>query len=197
MLRKNVAVTMLLCLLLATTAWGADKFTVDAGHAYVGFTVAHFAVSQMTCSFNEISGAVMFDRDDVTKSSVDILINAKSVDTANPERADAVKSEFFLDVEKYPEITFKSKKVTKKGGAYHMTGDLTVRDVTKEVSFPFELKGPLTDPWGNDRLGTQFTLTIDRRDFGINFDRKLKSGEPMLGDEVAINIALEAVAPRE
>jgi polyisoprenoid-binding protein YceI len=155
--------------------------------------VHHFGVTDMVCVFNEIAGAVVMDTNDISKSSVEVTINAQSLDSEFQDRVDAVKSEFFLNVEKHPEITFKSKKVRNDDDTYHVVGDLTVNGVTKEVEFPFVLKGPRPDPWGNDRMGIAGSLTINRRDFEINFDRKMKDGTPLIGDEVRINLSVEAV----
>ncbi|TDI87140.1 MAG: YceI family protein [Caldithrix sp.] len=100
-------------------------------------------------------------------------------------------------MQNYPEITFKSKRIKKDGDALTVTGDLTIMGVTKEVTFPFELVGPVADPWGNQRIGLAASLTVNRYDFGMGFDRKLKGGEPMIGSDIMISLSLEAIPAKE
>ena len=187
-------ILMVTVLLVCTaTAAGAANFKLDGGHSHFGLSVAHFGVSRMHCSFAEVSGTVVMDEEDFSKSSVEIIVKTESLISEFKDRVDAVKSEFFLNVAEYPEITFKSKEVRKDGDTYHLKGDLTIHGVTKEVEFPFELVGPIPDPFGNPRIGVNASLTINRQDYGIAFDRKTKEGVPLVGDDVQITLNVEAV----
>ena len=132
----------------------------------------------------------------MAKSSVNVTVKTVSVNTDNEGRdADLRKSEF-LDVPQFPEMAFKSTKVEKRGGEMLMTGDLTIKGVTKEVRIPFTLSGPITDPWGNQRIAAEGSTTINRRDFGVTYARKMQDGSAVVGDEVKITLSIEAVVPK-
>lgn len=185
-----------IALFLSNLGFASDKYKIDPGHAHVGFASKHFGLINMHCGFRDVSGTILFDGADVTKSSVQVTIKTASLFTENESREGAVKGPAFLNVQNYPEITFKSKRIKKDGDALTVTGDLTIMGVTKEVTFPFELVGPVADPWGNQRIGLAASLTVNRYDFGMGFDRKLEGGEPMIGSDVMISLSLEG-HPRE
>jgi len=174
--------------LAATTTW-----TLDPNHTNAQFTVRHLGISNVQGDFTKISGTVTLDDDDPAKSSVDVTIDANSIDTRVAMRDNDLKSEHFLDVAMYPTITFKSTKVEKSGDGYTVTGNLTIRGVTKEVVLNVgALSAPRKDPMsrtGGMRRGAAASMTINRQDFGVAAD------PGMVGDELAIQIDCEMTAP--
>ena len=138
-----------------------------------------------------------FSSEDLAKSSVQITMKTATLVTTNQERTDAVLSQFFLNATKYPEITFTSTKVEKSDDGLTLTGNLTICGVTKEVTFPFTMRGPRLDPFGASRVGVEGKMTLNRQDFGVAFDRKMKDGTPLVGDEVLIMLSVEFIQPPE
>lgn len=170
--RKGIASFILASLLLVGAARAADRFEIDPAHAFVTFAVSHFS-GKAKGSFTDVSGVITYDEKDITKSSVEVVIKTASIHTGNANRDAHLRSADFFDVEKFPEMTFKSKRVEKRGAGYVAIGDLTVRGVTKEVVMPFTLSGPIKDPLptGVKRLLVESSLKVDRRDFGITWSR--------------------------
>lgn len=168
----------------ATTTWQLDPM-----HTNAQFTVRHLGISNVQGEFTKISGTVMLDDQDASKSSVSVTIDTTSIDTRVSRRDDDLKSEHFLNVAQFPTITFQSTKVAKSGDGLKVTGNLTIRGVTKEVTL--DVTGP-TAPvkaMGGLRRGAAATLKINRQDFGVAAD------PGMIGDDVAIQIDLEMTAP--
>lgn len=191
MLKKLLIAVVVM--MMATSAIAATEYAIDPNHVYVGFGLTHFGVSNMVCTFDDVAGTIMYDADDLSKSSVEVIIQVNSLASGAADRVEHAKGENFLNAAEYPVITFKSTAVRTHGDGHEITGNLTVHGVTKEVTFPFMMKGPLSDPWGNPRIGISANLVIDRQEYGIAFDRTLKSGEPMLSNEVTIWMSLEAL----
>ncbi len=190
---KSVLLSAAAGLLVAGTAFGADSYKIDTAHSSVGFSVKHMVITNTKGNFKDFSGEILFDPKNVTKSSVKVTIKAASIDTDNADRDKHLRSGDFFDAETHPEITFVSKKVEKKGDGYLLTGTLTLRGVSKEVSFPFTLTGPVQDPWGNTRIGAEAGLTINRQDYGVSWNKTLDTGGVLVGDNVKIELAVEAV----
>lgn len=189
--KLQVMLTMVFVVLCAgSPVQAGEEFALDGGHSDISFSAPHFGVSRMGGWFTEASGKLVLE-EDMTKSMVEINITTPSVMATSQGRTDAIKSAFFLAVEEHPEMTFKSTKFEKKGDHWVVTGDLTVRGNTKSVSFPFDFKGPMPDPFGGIRCGMMAELTVERQDFGITFDRKMKDGTPFVGNDVKINLAVE------
>lgn len=191
-LKKSVMI-VLASLLVASVASGADKYETDLAHSSVTFSVKHLVISNTRGEFRDFAGTIMMDESDITKSSVNVTIKTASINTHDDKRDSHLRSADFFDVEKHPEITFKSKKVEKIGNSYKLTGDVTIRGVTKEVSVPFTLVGPVQDPWGNKRIAAQATFTVNRQDFGVSWNKTLDTGGLLVGDEVTIALEVEAV----
>ena len=168
-------------------------YTLDGVHSHVGFAVRHLGVSKIRGRFNKMEGLVVYNEKDISQSSVEVTIQAASIDTQSEKRDADVAGEGFLNAEKYPEITFKSTKVKKKGDGLELTGDLTIHGVTKQVTFPVTLAGPTEDPWGMTRLGVEGRLKIDRQEFGIKFDKAMDNGGLIVGNTVEIELSIEAV----
>ena len=185
--------TLLAAALIATSAAAvrADVYTIDKGHSEVSFQVRHL-VTQVRGGFNDYEGTINLDPANLEKSSVDFKIKAASIDTNLPDRDKHLKGEDFFFVEKYPDITFKSKGIKKTGkDTYDVAGTLTMRGVSKEVTLPVTFLGTVKDPWGNEKAGFATDLTLNRKDYGINWNAALDNGGVVLSDDVKIEINLE------
>jgi polyisoprenoid-binding protein YceI len=171
----------------------AAPWEFDPDHTGVQFKVRHLMVSSIRGEFEKVTGKIVYDDTDVTKSAADITIDAVSISTRVAKRDEHLRSPDFLDVAKYPSITFKSKRVEKSGnGTLKMTGDLTIRGVTKEVVLTVEGPTPaIKDMQGNTRVGGQATAKINRKDFGLVWNKALETGGVAVGDEVDITIDME------
>jgi len=171
----------------------AATWEFDPEHTGVQFKVRHLMVSSVRGEFEKVSGKIVYDESDVTKSSADITIDTGSINTRVAKRDEHLRSPDFLDVAKHPAITFKSRRIEKAGnGTLKMTGDLTVRGVTKEVVLTVEGPTPaIKDPGGNLRVGGQATTKILRKDFGLVWNKALETGGVVVGDEVEITIDVE------
>ena len=190
---KMKFVSLMAVLALAAPAVEAETFNFDANHASVMFQIRPL-MSKITGKFNAFEGAVQIDRDDPAASSVTFTIETKSIDTANQRRDDDLRSPNFFDVASHPTITFESTSVKPLGDDnYDVTGSFTMHGVTKTVVLPVKALGEMKDPWGNQRIGFEISTTINRKDYGISFNKVLDQGGLMLGEEVTITINLEAV----
>jgi polyisoprenoid-binding protein YceI len=172
----------------------ADTFIVDKAHSQANFTVRHL-VSKVSGKFDEFIGTVVADPAKLATSSVEFTIKTASINTGNEGRDKHLRSVDFFDAEKNPEITFKSTSIkpTAKKNVFDVTGNLTMRGVTKQVTLPVEFLGYAKDPWGNQRAGFSLKTTLNRKDYGINWNKALDEGGYLLSEDVDIDIALEAV----
>jgi len=188
MIRRAVA---LAALLAASPVLGAETFVIDKGHSEVGFQIRHM-MSKVRGRFTDFEGRVLADRAKPEASSVELTIQSTSIDTANPNRDKDLRGADFFDVEKHPTITFKSTRITPKGkDSYDVTGTLTIRGVSKEVTLPVSFLGFMKDPRGSERAGFETAVTLNRKDFGIVWNRALDAGGVLLGDDVWVSINLE------
>jgi polyisoprenoid-binding protein YceI len=187
---KATCVLLISALALSLTVQAADTYKIDPAHSNVGFAVTHLVISTVTGKFKEFSGEVSVEGKDVTEAKG--TIQAKSVDTGNERRDGHLRSADFFNVEKFPTITFQSKRVEKKGSETVLVGDFTMHGVTKELSLPVKVNGPVKDPWGNSRIGVQAKTTVSRKDFGITWNQTLDAGGVAVSDEVQIEINAEA-----
>ena len=196
-LRNVIAALIVASLLLVADARGAERFEIDPAHAFVTFTISHFS-GKARGSFTDVSGVITYDEKDITKSSVEVVIKTSSIHTGNANRDTHLRSADFFDAQKFPEMSFKSKRVEKRGAGYVAVGDLTIRGVTKEVVMPFTLSGPIKDPLpsGVKRLLVESSLKVDRRDFGITWSRVMQDGGLFVGNEVSLEINVEAIVPK-
>lgn len=177
----------------AIPASAADVYNIDPSHSEVSFQIRHM-VSQVRGRFNDFKGTVNLDPANLAKSSVEFRVKAASIDTAMPDRDKHLRAADFFDVEKYPEITFKSTSIKPTGkDAYAVTGDFTMRGVTKKITLPVTFLGSAKDPWGNERAGFETATTLDRKAYGMNWNTALDNGGVILGDDVKIAINLEAI----
>ena len=192
MSRLLVSVCALAILLLAPPASGSE-WEIDASHSSAQFAVRHFMVSTVRGTFGTLSGAVNLDEQDITQSSVTAEVDVTSIDTREAKRDEHLRGTDFFDVEKHPTMRFVSKKVEQIDATrYTVTGDLTMKGVTRQVAFAVEGSStPITDPWGKLRLGGVATATIDRTEFGLSYNRLLEAGGVTIGEEVTITIDFE------
>jgi polyisoprenoid-binding protein YceI len=172
----------------------ADTWQIDPAHTNVEFTVRHMMISNVKGQFQKTSGTVTTNGSDPASATIDATIDASSIDTRVEKRDMHLKSPDFLDVAKYPTITFKSTKVEAAGpNKWKVTGDLTLHGVTKPVVLDVESSGPPINVMGKTRAGASATTKINRSDFGLKWNQALEAGGVMVGDEVAISIDVEAV----
>ncbi len=173
----------------------ASTWKVDESHSNAGFAVRHMMVSNVNGSINVKSGTINLDDKDVTKSSVEAVLDASTINTGNAKRDEHLRAPDFFDVAKFPEITFKSTKVQKAGqGKLKVTGDLTMHGVTKSVVL--DVTGPSKeskDPWGNARTGVTATTKLNRKDFGLTYNQALETGGVAVGEEVTVSLDLSLV----
>jgi polyisoprenoid-binding protein YceI len=193
---SRIALTASLAAALSLPAAAANStWQIDPAHSSAQFSVRHLAISTVRGAFSKVTGSVLFDDKDVSKSTVEVTIDANSVDTRVPDRDNDLRSEKFFDVAHYPSITFKSRKVEQLApGKLKVTGDLTIRGTTKEVVLDVEgPSAPLKDPWGNTRNAATATTKINRQDFGVKWNATLDNGGVVVGDDVSIIIDVELV----
>ncbi|MBU1936238.1 YceI family protein [bacterium] len=179
---------------LIQSGFAAD-WTVDKAHSQVGFAVKHLMISTVRGSFSDYEVAINFDETDPSNLSFSGTIQAASINTENEKRDTHLRSADFFDVANYPTLTFASKKTEKiSAGMYKMTGDLTIHGITKEVVLNVEGLTPvITTPMGDTRTGVTVTTTINRKDFGLNWNKALETGGVLVADEVKITIEAELV----
>jgi polyisoprenoid-binding protein YceI len=176
---------------ISGTGFAADEYKIDPAHSTVGFNVKHMMVSTVHGRFNDFSGQIVYDDKEISKSSVKVAIKTASVNTDNTARDNDLRGANFLDVEKFPEITFQSKSVEKKGDGYVAHGTLTIHGVAKDVDLPFTLNGPLATPRGKV-MGADAGLTINRMDYGVSWSRSLDGGGMVVSNDVKIELNVEA-----
>lgn len=175
----------------------AGTYNLDPAHTMIGFSIRHLEINWVEGRFKDFTGAINYNADDVTKSSVEFAAKIESIDTGVEARDKHLRTADFFDAAKFPEMTFKSKSVERGGkDGFVVNGDLTIKNVTKPVSLPFSLTNAIKDPWGNTRFGVEAHAKIDRRDFGINYGNELPGGGLDVGNQVTINLLLEAVKPK-
>ncbi len=170
------------------------QWDFDTAHSAIEFTVRHMLVSKVRGRFSKWSGKLEIDEKDISASRLEVAIDVASVDTHEPQRDGHLRSADFFDAEKHPKITFKSKRVVDKGkDKLAITGDLTIRGTTKEITLDVERGGLVAkDPWGNRRAGFTAETTIDRKEFGVSWNQVLDQGGLALSDKVSIHIEIEA-----
>lgn len=168
------------------------KWSLDASHSNIKFSVTHMMVTETEGSFKIFSGSVNATKEDFSDSQVEFSADAKSINTDNEDRDKHLRSGDFFDAEKYPQITFKATSFKKvKGNQYTLIGDLTMHGVTKKVTFNATYGGTMKDPWGNTKAGFKATTKINRKDFGLMWNAALEAGGAVVSDEVSIVVNVE------
>ena len=192
---QRIAIVSALALAASLSALAqTSNWSIDPAHSTAQFTVRHLGISNVTGNFTKVAGSVVLDEKNIAQSQVSATIDVNSVDTRVEMRDKDLKSPNFFDVEKYPTMEFKSKKIVASGGKLQVIGDLTIHGTTHEVTLDVEGPSPeMTDPCGNPRRGFSATTTINRKDFNLLYNNTLKTGEAMIGDNVKIQIDAEMV----
>ena len=192
---QRIGIIFAVALLTSLSALAqTSNWNIDSAHSTAQFTVRHFGISNVTGDFTKVTGTVVLNEKDIAQSQVLATIDTNSVDTRVEMRDKDLRSPNFFDVEKYPTIEFKSKRIVSGGGKLQMIGDLTIHGTTHEITLDVDGPTPeLTDPWGNSRRGISATTTINRKDFNLVYNNLLKTGEAVVGDTVKIQIDAEMV----
>jgi len=187
---SSIAMALLIPAKAADSTW-----QVDPQHSSAQFAVRHLGLSTVRGAFSKLSGTMVLDNQDITKSSIEVSIDVNTVDTREPDRDKDLRSERFFDVAHFPTITFTSKKVEQIApGKLRVTGDLTIRGTTKEVVLDVDgLTAPVKDPWGNQRVAATATTKINRQDFGVKWNAKLDNGGVVVSDDVNITLDVELI----
>lgn len=170
------------------------KWVIEPTHTLVEFTVRHMMIANVKGRFSGVEGELVGDPNDLTDATINVSIDVATVDTRVADRDNHLRSADFFDVEKHPKMTFKSTKITRTGdGEYTVTGDLTIRGVTRPIDLQVKFEGAGKDPWGNQRAGFSATGKLNRKDFGLTWNTVLETGGMLVGDEVKIHIEAELV----
>ncbi|MGQ0519698.1 MAG: YceI family protein [Actinomycetota bacterium] len=177
---------------LSTTLSGT--YAIDPAHSRIGFVARHAMVTKVRGSFNEFDGRGYFDAEDPTRSELQLTIKAASIDTRNADRDAHLRGNDFFDMERYPEIAFSSTAIEQLDDeTFRVTGDLTIKGVTKPVAIDFEYTGAATDPFGNQRIGLEGRTTINRKDWGVAWNAALEAGGVLVSEKVTLEFEVSAV----
>ncbi len=170
------------------------NYSIDTSHSSIGFVARHAMITKVRGAFNEFTGEAVVDGANPQASSVKVVIDVNSVDTRNEGRDGHLRSADFFDVEKYPNITFVSTKVeATDDDEVEITGDLTIKDVTKTVTIPFEFTGAATDPFGNERVGFEGDIDVNRKDWGLAWNAALETGGMLVSEKVKLVFEISAI----
>ncbi|MEW8977652.1 MAG: YceI family protein [Symbiobacterium sp.] len=172
---------------MAKSVW-----VVDPSHSLVEFTVRHLMIARVKGRFTQFEGRIEADPENIPEATIEGTVTAASINTADEARDNHLRSADFFDVEHYPNLTFRSTRIERHGDGYKMTGDMTIRGVTRPVTFDLEYLGTAKDPWGNEKIGFAATAKINRKDFGLTWNAVLETGGVLVGDEVRIELQIEA-----
>lgn len=170
------------------------SYTIDASHSRFGFVARHAMVTKVRGAFNDFDGTATIDGANPANSTVRVVLKVASIDTRNAQRDEHLRTNDFLDVANYPEITFVSTAVSHDGGNdFEVTGDLTIRGVTKSITLPLEFQGSATDPFGNARIGFEGSVEINRKDWGVNWNAALEAGGVLVSDKITLEFEISAI----
>ena len=169
-------------------------YTLDPAHSRIGFVARHAMVTKVRGAFNEFEGTAVLDGDNPANSSASVTIQVNSIDTRQAQRDDHLRSNDFLSMDEYPTITFASTGARQVDDEnFELTGDLTVKGVTKSVTIPFEYQGSAQDPFGNSRVGFEGSVVINRKDFGVNFNAALETGGVLVSEKITLEFEISAI----
>ncbi|MDP1710920.1 MAG: YceI family protein [Candidatus Nanopelagicaceae bacterium] len=181
-----------------TTQSLTGTYSIDASHSQIGFTARHAMVTKVRGAFNEFEGSGYFDAENPTNSHLKVTIKAASIDTRSADRDAHLKGNDFFSMDEFPEITFASTAFNKvDDDSYKLTGDLTIKGITKSVTVDFEFTGTAVDPWGNTRIGFEGKTTINRKDWGVNWNAALEAGGVLVSEKVNLEFEISAVRSTE
>ena len=194
---KSIHLVVVLLALLSLARYSfaaAEKYDIDATHSTLGFAIKHMQVGTTRGGFNDYTGSVSYDPDDFSTFKADVTIQVNSIDTKVEARDKHLRAPEFFDVEKFPTITFSSTRLEKRGEGTVIVGSLTMKDITKEITFPRLSSGPVKSPYGATVIGIEGETMINRQDYGISFSKALDNGGLMVDDMVKLVIEIEASA---
>lgn len=177
-----------------TQTSGVTHWDIDPSHSSANFSIRHMMIAKVHGGFSRLSGSLCLDRNDVANSSIEAIIDASSIDTREPKRDEHLRSADFFDVQKFPSITFSSKRVVPSGEGFRVEGELSIHGIIREVAL--EVEGPeleVKDPWGNVKIGASATTRIKRKDFGLSWNAALETGGVLVGDDVTITLDIQFV----
>jgi polyisoprenoid-binding protein YceI len=177
----------------AVSASRRTTWDIDADHTEVGFEVKHLMISKVRGRFGVVGGAIELDEQALTRSVVEVEIEAASIDTRQSQRDEHLRSADFFDVERYPIVHFRGTAITQSSDGLRLRGNLTIRGVTREVVLAVVQEGRGTDPWGGERIAFSASTRIDRRDFGLTWNQALETGGVLVGNEIGIHLEVQAV----
>jgi polyisoprenoid-binding protein YceI len=185
---------------MSTTATGVElgqltgTYTIDPTHSQIGFVARHAMVTKVRGTFDDFTGTVAFDAADPGATAVTVTIQAASINTRNAQRDEHLRSNDFFAMEQYPQITFTSTAFIRTGKAgFELTGDLTIKGVTNSITVPFGYEGAAIDPFGNQRLGFEGSVTINRKDYGVTWNTALETGGLLVSDKILLEFEVSAV----
>ena len=173
---------------MATTKWA-----IDPTHSEIGFKVKHMMFTNVSGTFAAYDATITTEDDNFENANFEFSANIDSISTNNLDRDNHLKSGDFFDADNFPKLTFKASSFTKDGHDYEITGDLSIKEVTKPVKFPVEFSGLMKDPWGNTKAGLNIYGKINRKDWGLNWNSALETGGVLVGEEVKLNIELQLI----
>ena len=173
---------------MATTKWA-----IDPTHSEIGFKVKHMMFTNVSGTFAAYDATITTEDDNFENANFEFSANIDSIGTNNTDRDNHLKSADFFDADNFPKLTFKASSFTKDGDDYEITGDLSIKEVTKPVKFPVEFSGLMKDPWGNTKAGLNIYGKINRKDWGLNWNSALETGGVLVGEEVKLNIELQLI----
>jgi len=189
---KFITLAIMISLIYANTGYALQNFEADPSHASVGFKIGHLVISKVKGEFRDFTAKFVLD-DEGRLNQASSNIKVTSIDTGITKRDNHLRSADFFDVSKYPEIIFRSKSVRQSGGNNVLFGDLTIHGVTKEVELPFTIKGPVKGPQGETRIGFEASTVINRKDYGLTWNKTLEAGGVIVEEELELLIDLEAI----
>ena len=171
----------------------SGSYTLDAVHSRLGFSARHAMVTTVRGQFGDFDGTAVVDSNTPGSSSVSLTLRTASIDTGAEDRDGHLRSPDFFDVEKFPTITFRSTRVERDGNVWSITGDLTIKDVTRPVTIPFEHTGSAQDPFGNTRIGFEGSVTINRKDYGLTWNAALETGGVLVSENIKLEFDVSAI----
>jgi polyisoprenoid-binding protein YceI len=191
---RNFKFLAAMLITVSTLTFSQTTWTVDKTHSRVGFSVTHLVITDVEGYFKNYDATITTKGDDLTSANIDFTINTSSIFTDNNDRDNHLRSDDFFNAEKYPNMVFKGKSMKKiSENKYKLTGDFTIRDVTKQVELDVKYNGTVKDPWGNTKAGFKVTGEIDRFDYNLKWDKSIETGSLVVGKEVELVIDLQLV----
>ncbi|MFI0433797.1 MAG: YceI family protein [Candidatus Nanopelagicales bacterium] len=178
----------------AVPATATGAYDIDPSHSNLGFVARHAMVTKVRGNFSDISGSLTLDVANPAASSAEVTVEVASVDTRNAQRDEHLRTNDFFDAAQFPQLTFKSTAVTQTGAtSFDVTGDLTIRGVTKPVTVSWDYTGSATDPFGNERVGFEGSATINRADFGLKYNAPLAAGGVLISEKIVLELEVSAI----